>query len=473
MAKMECHFFAGSPASWVCNKCSTCYSDQCIPAGHSHHWGRLTPPCIRCNTPLRYLGSATDAKPFWQMLPHFFLYPLQSNSLLVIGFVVALSLLFTAGLLGLGIVLLAIATVVKYGFAIIERRGAGNTTAPTLGDVLTGDPHHLFLRQFALLFLMGLMVAGGERLHPALGVVVGLFITLAIPASTMLLAITKSVRESANPLGWISLMLAVGWPYLLLWFCTQVITAGPVYILEWTASALPDVDILPSVTLLMTYFSLVLYTMLGYVLFEYQHELGYETAPDDDGDELDHQSFIKARALGETAVYISDGDYQLARTCLRQALDGVRDDLELHQQYHKLLMLLDDDTALVNHSNYFIDLLKSQNQLSRAVTIVRDTQTRIPGFTPADTQVAIDIARLMVMQGLYRPAVKLFHNHHKRQPNDPLLPEAYALVAQVLSEHLNEEAQAKAIARFVLKKYPQCAERETLESLANHQTDTV
>lgn len=473
MAKMECHFFTGSPAAWICNKCNTCYGKQCIPAGHSHHWGRLTPPCIRCNTPLRYLGSATDAKPFWQMLPHFFLYPLQSNSLLVMGFVTALSLLFTAGLLGLAATLLALATVVKYGFVIIERRGAGDTVAPTLGDALTGDAHHLFLRQFALLFLMWLAVVGSMRLHPTLGMMTSFFIALAIPASTMLLAITKSVRESANPLGWLSLMLAVGWPYLLLWLCTQVITAGPDYILEWTASALPDVAIMPSVTLLMTYFSLVLYTMLGYVLFEYQHELGYETAPDEDDDDMDHQSFTKARALGETAVYISDGDYQLARTCLRQALDSVRDDLDLHLQYHKLLMLLDDDQALVNHSNYVIGLLKTQNQLPRAVNIVRDTQTRVPGFTPADTRVAIDIARLMVMQGLYRPAVKLFHNHHKRRPDDPLLPEAYWLVAQVMSEHLNEDTQAKAIARFMLKKYPRCPQHADFARLAGSQTAAV
>src|SRR5690606_21680528 len=104
-----------------------------------------------------------------------------------------------------------------------------------------------------------------------------------------------------NPMSWVSLMLAVGWPYLLLWLCTQLIAAGPVYILGWSASVLPEVAIIPSVTLLVAYFSLVLYTMLGYVLFEYQHELGYESAPDDDSDELDHQAFSKARALGETA----------------------------------------------------------------------------------------------------------------------------------------------------------------------------
>src|SRR5690606_4281349 len=85
MAKLECNYFPDTPASWLCDHCHVQYSERCIPAGHSPQWGRRGPCCILCSSELRYLGSATGAKPFWQMLPHFFRYPLHPNSLLVIA----------------------------------------------------------------------------------------------------------------------------------------------------------------------------------------------------------------------------------------------------------------------------------------------------------------------------------------------------------------------------------------------------
>ena len=141
MAKLDCNYFPGTPASWLCPHCNAQYSERCIPAGHSAHWGRTGPRCILCNHNLRYLGSATGAKPFWQMLPHFFLYPLHTNSLIVIITLAVGSLLLGDGLLTLFLILFGLAVITKYSFAIIEARGRGETIPPSLGKVITTDQH--------------------------------------------------------------------------------------------------------------------------------------------------------------------------------------------------------------------------------------------------------------------------------------------------------------------------------------------
>src|SRR5690606_1715989 len=115
-----------------------------------------------------------------------------------------------------------------------------------------------------------------------LGLLVGGFITLAMPASIMLLAVDKSVRRALNPLAQLSLMTALGWPYLLLWFCMQIISAGPYYSFDLLLGVLPDTLVIPMLVAVSVYFTFVLYTMLGYVLFEYQQELGFSTLVDDD-----------------------------------------------------------------------------------------------------------------------------------------------------------------------------------------------
>lgn len=465
MAKVSCEFFPDQPAAWSCGNCQTRYSEKCIPAGHSGHWGRQAPGCIRCNTPLTHLGRATDAKPFWQMLPHFFLYPLHPNSLLVVALVVAGSLLLGGGWLSLLLLLFGVAVVVKYSFAIIEHRGSGSNRPPEVTAVIRNDSHHLFLKQIAVLFLMGVIVGLAAQLSEWLALLVAGFMTLAMPASIMILAVEKSVRQALNPFALLALMLAVGWPYLLLWVCVQIISAGPVYLLEPLATALPAAALFPVLTGLMVYFTFVLYTMLGYVLFEYHHELGFETQ--DEEEEIDEVEFEKARALGETSVLIKDAEYERARKSLRKALDRVRDDIELHLHYHKLLMLLDDDESLGNHGEYLLTLLAREKQLGRGVPVVLELQQRLPGFQPDDTALALELAELLRMQGRHKAVIRLFHNRHKSHPNDPLLPAAYLQVARVFTEYLNDDHKALAISQFVLKKFPRCEERAQFEQLQN------
>src|SRR5690606_17171306 len=221
--------------------CQANYSEKCIPAGHSHHWGKRGPRCIRCETELHYLGNATDAKPFWQMLPHFFSYPLHRNSLTVIGLLALLSILMMGFIFSVIFFLFGLSILVKYGLTIIECRGRGKVEPPNLSDVLGPDENSLFLRQMALMFLLMLAVYGAYTLNSSLGFVVSLFVTFAMPASIMLLAVDKSVRRALNPLAQISLMLAVGWPYLLLWLCIQIVSAGPMYLSELLLFLLPDV----------------------------------------------------------------------------------------------------------------------------------------------------------------------------------------------------------------------------------------
>ncbi|MDQ2076741.1 DUF4013 domain-containing protein [Marinimicrobium sp. ABcell2] len=473
MAKLDCHFFPNMPAAWVCDSCHTQYGEKCIPAGHSRHWGKISPSCIRCNGDLRYLGSATGAKPFWQKLPHFFAYPLHVNSLVVLGLVTLGAFLLGPNLLTIFLVLLGVAVVMKYSFAIIERRGTGSTTPPEVAAVISGDEHHLFLKFIAVMFLMGAIIGAVAQLGEIAAMAVGVFMALAMPAAIMILAVEKSVFRALNPFAQMSLMLAVGWPYLLLWLCTQIISAGPVYLLPALFMVLPEAVIFPALVFLMVYFTFVLYTMMGYVLFEYQNELGFATVADEDEDELDQKEFDKAKAVGEMTVLVRDGKYQEARQVLRTALDLVPDDIELHQQYHKLLMLLDDDSALANHGEYFLDLLKRNNRLGSGTSVLLDMQERVPSYQLDDTGLAVELAALLRMQGQHRAVLRLFHNRHKSKPSDPLLPAAYLHVAQVFFEYLNDESKALAIINFILKKFPRCEEREQFLQLKEVITQPV
>lgn len=452
MAKLDCKYFPGTPAIWSCTSCNTHYGEKCIPAGHSRHWGKRLPRCIRCEGPLQYLGNATDAKPFWQQMPHFFSYALHANCLLLIALCAGLSLLLSTGLFAILIGLLMLAVVTKFSFAIIEKRGNGDAEPPALADVIAGDEHHLFLRQIAVFFGMGAMIYFAGRIGEWLAIVVSVFLAFAMPASTIVLAVDKSVRRALNPLVLLSVMMAIGLPYLLLWFCTQIISAGPSYILVWLADFLPEPVFLPVLAAIVVYFVLVLYTMLGYVLYQYQQELGYTTTAAES--EMDAQAFEKAKALGEVAVLIQDGQLERARKVLRASLDSQRDDIELHLQYHKLLIALGDKEALANHCQYFVDLCVSRKAVQQAVPVLLNVIKHVDGFKLEKSDSALEIARRLSLQGQHRPLVSLLKDWHLHSPDDPILPEAYALLARSLYEYFGDEEGARAAANYITSRFP-------------------
>src|SRR5690606_19803372 len=61
--------------------------------------------------------------------------------------------------------------------------------------------------------------------------------------------------------------------------------------------------------------------------------------------------------------------------------------------------------------------------------------------------------------------VRLFHNLHKTRGNDLHLPAAYLMVARIFHEYLNDDAKAKALVEFLLKKYPQAVQKPQLVQL--------
>jgi TolA-binding protein len=73
---------------------------------------------------------------------------------------------------------------------------------------------------------------------------------------------------------------------------------------------------------------------------------------------------------------------------------------------------------------------------------------------------ALELARVLQSQGKHKAIVRLFHNLHKTKADDPYLPAAYLMVAKIFHEFLNEDLKAKMLVEFVLKKYPNTAQRE-------------
>lgn len=446
----NCRYHSKNAASWFCSECNIDYCTTCIPGGESN-FNRSEPRCPCCEAPLQWLGSFRHAEPFWRISHRFFTYGAQP---MIIGLTVAMalvSLLVPKGLIGLGIGLLMFGVVIRYGLNIIARMAQGDWKAPGLSSAAGGE-EHLYLKQIAVyvILFIGAGLAGGV---PLLGLVALLFVNLALPASTMVLALTQSVGQAVNPLQLSALMLRIGWPYLLLWFTVNLVTSGPYIMFYLGGENLPAAVAFPLFAATTFHFSVVAFAMMGYVLYQKKGELGFAN-DEDRGRNLEPDQYLRQHALGASNVMIRENQVEKARKTLNDGLAKFPGDAELHERMHRLLMLMGDAKGVSRHSDFFCKMLVQHGNAGSAMRIFHDARTTVQDYVPEDAEVCHQVGKALFTQNKALEAKQVLVNLHKRAPDYAALDQAYLLLAKICSEGLQDDATALKLTDWLQKKYP-------------------
>ncbi|WP_302722298.1 hypothetical protein [Gilvimarinus gilvus] len=463
----------GAKAAWRCDNCDTNYSEQCIPDGYNSQWGKQGPICLFCHSPLRDLADPSEQLPFWQVVPYFLVYPLHYNALLLLligaGGVYAVG----GGIPGYIYSVIFSILSIKYWLAVVLRRADGGQWAPSLIELAKPDPHFLFFQMLGIYVLFAVeivavvyaaIVWAPPQMTIWIGWAAAAFVTLALPASMMVLATDKNLFKAVNPLRLFGMMFEIGFgPYMAMWIMTALLGVASGALSYWVELRVSDQWLLPALTAIGIYFTLVLHALLGYVLFQYRDVLdsSYESnAPKLEGDE-----FRKARLLGAITVFERKGDDNRLREPMRDLLDVFRDDIEVHKRYQSLLMRLDDHDALAKHTDYLLGLLFKARKTSDALKLVQDVHAHYLGYRLRNATTALALAQLLSKKKEYKLLVQVTANLHKRVPTCNEVAGVYKLVAQALAGPLNEPAKAKAVAAYTMKTYPSAPEAKALAKL--------
>ena len=91
----RCKYHSKDASTWFCGACSVDYCRKCIP-GSLDNYDHNGPRCPVCNVNLDFLGASNTAKTFWKIPKKFFLYPFQTNTLIIIALCFFSGLLFSS-----------------------------------------------------------------------------------------------------------------------------------------------------------------------------------------------------------------------------------------------------------------------------------------------------------------------------------------------------------------------------------------
>lgn len=482
MAKVMCKYHPQRTARWACEHCHINFCSACLSKENPEG----PPACPLCRDPALEMDNVDLVPPFWNRLPSFFTTPLQSQPAALLVVLTLLSALvgyrsFSALLVQLVLLLL----FYKYAYALLSHRARGHDQAPALRQALSGDGLDLALKQFAVFVLLFIPLGIiGNLLGAVAGMVYYMLVMVCLPASIMALAVEHSIAAAINPSVLFGMISRIGMPYLALFFLLGTLSSGPNVVLDLLTDhlgsdfiALQDMQegeidpaeaeritgaymdtifaiIIPVAVLLNGYFTLVMFALMGYVLFQYHHRLGLQV--DVDVETLaatDARLAQEHPLLGDVEALIQEGRLEQAVTLLRARVLHNPGERALRDRFHRLLALTGDIKRLTGHGAEYIGLLLNSTDRAKAVQVWRDCKQVDPDFSLDSPDQVYPLAQTMFSVGDYRSVVALGNGFHKRYPGHADIPRLYLLVARALSEGLNQEHKALPILQLLAQHY--------------------
>lgn len=400
------------------------------------------------------LSEVPHITPFWQRLPRFFQYPLHWEPLLymsglsvatLIAFVLPVPAPFDHLLVLIGVWL----AFIRYAYKTLDQTAQGLLTPEK--HQIYDDPERTNLpyKQFAIFIVVSFVLEfAGKAGGLAFGAVL-IFCVLALPASVMTLSITRSFWSGLNPLAVIGMMRVIGLPYLGLCAFLFLLSASEQALQMALANRLPGWLILPALTFVSMYFTLIMFNMMGYVVYQFHHMLGVQVSTSATGG--------KPEAEGGDAIgrLIGAGQIDEALEIAYEAQRVAPDDVAAQGRYHKLLALSGRDERLLSHSRRYLSLLLQKNQGDEALELYRAMRERDPTFDPEQPTQLLRLAEVARRRREYAEALALIKGFDKRFPRHADIPSVYFFAAQVLCENLRQDASARQILGVLLTRYPE------------------
>ena len=428
-------------------------------------------------------GAQQTAEPFWQRIQKFFLLPLDRAVLLRIGglsgaLVVSLVLLLFGAF---GVVLLAAAAFAllvagaRYGFKIIERSSKGYlipSDYPLTDEDLVGQflPYKYVAMNVVFALIAGLLINILGR-NEILGILVwGGFFVVLMPAATMRLVMTGSLRGALNPTELVNVIRRIGKPYAALcafvFFADLSRTWGMVFLGNAAgigAGGASGMGFLATMLVFLLsagfwYFTYVICALVGYAMYQYADLLdisvvgpGEERLMSSTGRHADIKSRTRDALIGQM---VTQGEIKEAIDLLNDDLRQRPNDLSLHARLHKLLLAENYTPKIEDHTEKYLAMLVKSQNWREALDLVEEALARRADWAPRQADSIAPLARAALQKGRPPLAATLIRGFDKKYPHHPDVPQIYFVGAQLMAESAGKPDEARRILNYLLQKYP-------------------
>jgi tetratricopeptide (TPR) repeat protein len=461
--KANCNYHPTRTAHWVCPKCDAHLCPDCVTKRDKGGYlqGQVIHLCPKCNLEVEWVGVENIIAPFWNRLPKIFAYPLalRTSGLILILAIISM-FAWKLGMLGLVLNGIIYLIVLKYSFESLKATAQGDLRPPRLSSETISEDIHQVIKQFLLYIIIFFAAAWlSMSVNPLLGIAFALVILFFIPAMIILLVTTGSLIHALNPMIFVPLVARIGWGYLLMYFFLFLLGSAPAIAAQYIMQFFPpDLHLLLS-SFAKSYYTIVSYHLMGYVILQYHDKVGYQVDFEDfkdpsekhtTPDEIDPDAAV----LNEVKPMIQDGKLDEAIATIKQmtAAAGILG-VNLGERYYTLLKMKKRKDDLLRHAVDYLDLLAGQSEKAKALDVYNECRALNPDFLPTATAL-FKLGGWLNESGKTKDAVGTYNRLVKAYPDSPLLPKAYFRAAQIFNDRLMNPDRARKILKGLLNKYP-------------------
>lgn len=459
-----CKYHPLDGATYACRACNISQCDKCVDDEHS------AAHCFVCGGVLESLGSANTVEPFWRRLKEAFKYPVNANSMSLIVITSIISVLATLmsslWILSLVMFLFAAGAIMKYSFTCLERTAMGEMKAPDVMEAYSGGIV-LILQLVLMTIVLGVAVGvAAYYLGPALGGLLGFIALFSYPAILIRFAQTQNMLEAMNPFAAFALIAAIGLPYGLLIVFMLIMMTSIGVLHEWIGALIPGVSYLLQ-SIVSNYYTVVMFHLMGYMLFQYQEQLGYSARSDED-DEKPNRS-EQERLAAKIEVMLKEGDYEQLVTLYYQAFKRYPNEANFFEKFFDLLYACKKSELMADYGLTYLEFLNRRKRFDKLTPTFKQILFVAPDHLPDSPAMRVQLATLLKQQGDLKLAVKLLNGMHKLYPEFAGLPDAYNLLADTLAEMPNMQAQADKCRQMAAQLKRKAEERQAALALQVEQ----
>lgn len=461
--KKNCDGHPTRRAHWHCLQCEALLCPECVVKRENEKYGQMEVQhcCPKCNQSVDWVGVQNLIEPFWNRMPRIFAYPVSMHPLIMMAVLAFVTMLLSGpGLLnGLlkGVMWLI---VVKYSFESLKNTASGNLKPPPINSKTISNDFQQVFKQFGI--YIALFIVFGW-ISAKVGILAGLaFLITAlffVPSMIILLVTSGSLFHALNPVVFVGLAVRIGWAYFLMNFFLILLGSAPAYLAQYVIRFLP-----PDLQIMLfgfakSFYTIVSYHLMGYVILQYHDKIGYRVdyedfkdpgAEDYESEEADPDAVV----LREVAPLIQDGKLDEAISVIekliaQQPIRGV----ELSERYYNLLKMRKRKAALLEHGIKHLDILTEKNQKNKAIAVFVECRKLDSQFLPA-AEALFKLAGWLNENRKTKESVAVYNLIVKSYPDNPLVPKAYFRVAQIFHDRLMSAEKAKKVLSIIKNRYP-------------------
>ncbi|MFT7372720.1 MAG: hypothetical protein ACI9T9_001408 [Oleiphilaceae bacterium] len=457
--KHFCKYHPISPAMWLCKTCQTSYDKTCMPDANEKKKQGI---CPNCQHDLHYLKQRQAAPPFWHILPQFFLFPCNKEPLLILTISGLLSLTFLGHyLLALAASICIIELVTRYGYQIIKKKDFTLTAPPGLSEVLS---FRHFNKSLLVSVFIGLAlltpILTAQYTNLLLATFLGWLAFWLLPA-VILVRFRQSKFDNTLKINTLlEPMIRMKWAYfglvcgIIIAFITSLI------LVDFSQQHLQKVftPIVSAVT--FSYFNLVLFSVLAYIL--HAHQSFSTISPSPSSKKSSRANQVNAinevdqikRVDADIDIALKQGNYsqlvtRLEKELNRQSFSDLRRD-----QLYKLLCALNDHQRLEKYAHSFLAVMLGRGKIDEAAQFIHARREHNTEFMLYDLALSKRLADAFHEHQEYQLVVWLAFKANTRFKPEPELAELYLRAAKTLLAKLRDKHKASEYLSYIIAHYP-------------------